>query len=82
MLGPEDAPTDIFTPSDETCRARCKAENTCNVWSWQKLSKMCYLFETKSEKELPGFTSGEKNCKGDTLASILFISYNVTYYFS
>ena len=72
FLGPEDTPTDIITPTEEACRARCKLETTCNAWSWQIQTKKCFLFETKTEIELPGFTSGDKICQGDVLANFTF----------
>ena len=74
MFGLEDTPTNISTQTEEICRGRCKAENTCNAWSWNKGTTMCFLFETKSEKTLPGFISGEKNCKGDAFHLIFICS--------
>jgi len=67
IMGPEDSTTGILSLSGEICRGRCRAEKTCNAWSWNKGTTMCYLFETSDSQALPGFTSGEKHCKGDAL---------------
>ena len=78
VLGSLDSTTGILTSNHEICRGRCKAETTCNAWSWKKEDKMCYLFQSKSETVSAGFTSGDKNSKGDAFViSIQFRFWNV-----
>ena len=77
-----DSKEKLFFDSEKQCQAACFAESKCNVWSYHKGNKRCYLKTSIGDdiRKKPAYISGTRTCDGKDFFLILSVVSIVTFF--